>query len=125
MDVVPGQLWQRVLAVLFAAAWAVLYLEQAALGVPGLVLLLVGMVALMLSILAIPPVYAKWMAFAVWLSVWATRVIFTVIFLVVVPFTWLFYMLSRRARRQAGPDDSLWIEKRTHDRSVDELERMG
>ena len=125
MDVVPGQLWQRVLAVLLTATWTVLYLEQAVLGVPGLVLLLVGIVALMLSILAIPPVYAKWMAFAVWLSVWSTRVIFTVVFLVVVPFTWLFYVLSRRSRRQAGPDDSLWIEKKTHDRSVDELERMG
>ncbi len=124
MDVVPGQWWQRVLAVLLLAAGVWLDLQQGALGTPHWVLLVIGVLAFMFTVLAIPPLYEKWMAFAVWLSVWATRVIFTIVYVVVVPFTWLFYVLSGRARAP-GPGDSLWIPKRRHDRSVDELERMG
>ena len=125
MDVLPGQWWQRVLAVLLVAAWAFLYLQQGALGVPGPALLVTGILAFMFSVLSIPPLYEKWMAFALWLSVWATRVIFSIVYVLVVPFTWLFYVLSRRSRPQGGPGDSLWIPKRKHDRSVDDLEGMG
>jgi hypothetical protein len=124
MDVVPGLWWQRVLAVLLLAACAWLYLEQGTLGAPPWVLVLAGVLAFMFSVLSIPPLYEKWMAFAVWLSVWATRVIFSIVYVVVVPFTWVFYVLSGRGSAP-GPTDSLWIPKRTHDRSVDELGRMG
>jgi hypothetical protein len=124
MDVVPGEWWQRVLAVLLLAACAWLYLAQGTLGAPTWVLILAGVLTFMFSVLAVPPLYEKWMAFAVWLSVWATRVIFSIVYAVVVPFTWLFYVLSGRAK-SPGPTDSLWIPKRRHDRSVDELGRMG
>lgn len=125
MDVVPGQWWQRVLAVLLLATGAWLDLNQDALGTPHWVLLLTGMLAFMFSVLSIPPLYEKWMAFALWLSVWATRVIFSIVYVVIVPFTKLFHVLSHRARPPGGPGDSLWIPKRKHDRSVDELGRMG
>jgi hypothetical protein len=124
MDVVPGQWWQRVLAVLLLATGVWLDLQQDVLGTPHWVLLLIGILAFMFSVLAVPSLYDKWMLFAVWLSVWATRVIFSIVYVVVVPFTWLFYVLSGRTRAP-GPTDSLWIPKRRHDRSVDELERMG
>lgn len=125
MDVVPGRWWHRLLAIILVASFAWLYLERGVLGVPLWVLLLTGILAFMFSVLAIPTAYQKWMAFALWLSVWVTRVIFSIVFFVVVPFTWLFYVLSGHSRQKVGPADTLWIPKRKHDRSVDELERMG
>lgn len=125
MDVVPGKWWQRVLAVLLVLAWIWLYVQRAALGVSGLVLIIVGILAFMASVLAVPLLYEKWLAFAVWLSVWATRAIFSIVYFVIVPLTWLFYVVSRRLRPGGQPGDSLWIPMRRHDRSVDELERMG
>jgi hypothetical protein len=41
---------------------------------------------------------------------------------VVVPFTWLFHVLSRRSGQLDGRQP---VDRRTHDRSVDELKRMG
>ena len=102
-----------------------LLVERAALGISGLVLIVVGMLAFMALVLAVPALYDKWLAFAVWLSVWATRAIFSIIYFAVVPFTWLFYLISRRSRSGGQTGDSLWIPMRKHARSIDELQRMA
>ena len=65
------------------------------------------------------------MAFAGWLSVWATRVLFSVVYLVVVPFMWLGFAASQRGKGQGRDGQTFWVAKRRHDRSVDELSRMG
>jgi hypothetical protein len=125
MDVTPGQWWQRVLAVLLVAGTVWLYLERAAYGVPGAILWIAAVLSMLFTLLSIPPLYRRWMSFATWLSVWMTRLLFSVVYVVVVPFTWAFYSLSGRGKGGSHAGDSLWIPKRKHDRTVEDLERMG
>ena len=125
MDIAPGQWWQKLLAVIFVVAAIWLTLQRGNPGIPPSALWGAGILAFMFVVLSIPPVYGKWMAFAAWLSVWSTRVLFSVVYLVVVPFVWLGFAASRRKKGQGHAGQTFWVAKRRHDRSVDELSRMG
>jgi hypothetical protein len=125
MDVTPGQWWQRALAVLLGAGTVWLCLERAAYGIPGAILWIAVILSILFTLLSIPPLYRRWMAFATWLSVWMTRLLFSVVYVVVVPFTWVLYSVSGRGKSGSNAGASLWIPKRKHDRTVEDLERMG
>lgn len=125
MDVVPGQRWQRGLALLFGAGAVWLFVRRDAHGLPAAFLWISVVLFVMFALLAVPPLYRRWMAFAVWLNVWATRAIFSLIYLIVVPVVRVLYALSGRSRRDAGAGATLWMAKRAQDRTLEEMERMG
>jgi hypothetical protein len=123
MDVVPGQWWQRAVAVVLAVVTAVLYVQRSR--VPGAMLWLAGVALFLFVLLSVPVLYRKWMAFAEWLSVWMTRVLFSVVYLLIAPVVWVLYATTGRRRAAADPKASLWIPKRPHGRTLEDLERMG
>lgn len=121
MGVAPGQWWQRLLAIIFAMAAVTAYVNQS--GVPRFVIWISGVLAFLFALLSVPPLYRRWMAFAERLSVWMTRVLFTIVYVLFVPFICVLYMTT--GRRLRGDSASLWIPKQKHGRTVDDLQRMG
>ncbi|HYC59285.1 MAG TPA: hypothetical protein VEK79_06925 [Thermoanaerobaculia bacterium] len=124
MQVVPGQWWQRGLAVILGAATAWLFFSRTASAFPGALRWVAAVLFVLFALLSVAPLYRRWMVFAEWLGVWVTRAIFSLIYLLVVPIVRLLYALSGGRQRHAG-GISLWIPKRAHDHSLDDLERMG
>jgi hypothetical protein len=125
MEVVPGQWWQKWLAGVFGIGTALLFIFRTDYGIPAFLVWAPAMLFVLFILLSIPVLYRKWMSFAEWLSVWITRGLFSIIYLVVVPFIWMFYKLSGRTGSTSETGTSLWLQKRKHDRSIEEMERMG
>jgi hypothetical protein len=126
MELVPGQWWQKTLAVIFGACTALIYVARATYPTPPAVRWVAIILFVLFTLLSIPALYRKWMSFAEWLSVWVTRGLFSIIYFIVVPFVWVFYKLSGRSKSSDGTDTgSLWVEKKRADRSIEDMERMG
>jgi hypothetical protein len=125
MEVVPGQWWQKWLAGIFGLGTALVFILRNQYGIPAFLRWAAAALFVLFSLLSVPVLYRKWMSLAEWLSVWVTRGLFAIIYLIVVPFIWIFYKLSGRTSSTSQAGTSLWLQKRPHDRSVEEMERMG
>ena len=125
MDITPGQWWQRLLALLFGALALWLFVTRDVYRPPAALLWILAVLFVLFALLSVPPLYRRWMAFAEWLGVWMTRVLFSLIYLIVVPIVRVLYAVSGRSRSDATAGTSFWIAKRAHDRSLEDMERMG
>ena len=124
MNIVAGQWWQRLLAILLGAGTIWLVLRRDDYGIPAAVLWVAGLAFVLFVLLSAPPLYRRWMAFAEWLSIWVTRVLFSAIYVLVVPFIRILYGVFG-ARRRPASGETFWIPKRPRDCSIADMERMG
>lgn len=125
MQVIPGQLWQRVLALLLCGCSVWLYLLWQENQFPGFVFAISCIFSFLFVLLSIPPLYERWLIFAEWLKLWVTRLLFSVIYFLILPLLQFLRYKDRLGLHYKG-QKSLWIERKNRpDDTIEELQRMG